>query len=97
MKRNALLLAAFCAFCGVSLDGAAARQHYAARYYQPPVEDPYVDPAPPAGFVFMRHSERCEYPNGWNTSDFSRNLNGVPRDPQELLATGCGSYVPLAD
>lgn len=35
---------------------------------------PTPDPYPPA----VRVVARCKYPNGWNVTDFSRDLNGTP-------------------
>jgi hypothetical protein len=96
-KTSTLLLLASCALSCAWTTGASARQHYGARYYYPPEEDRFDVPEAPVGFVFMRHSERCEYPNGWSSADFSRNVNGIPRSGRELLATGCGTYAPLAD
>ena len=80
------------------MGGASARPHYGAHYYEPPSDDVYdLPPPPPVGFVFMRHTGRCDYPHGGSVTDFSRNVNGIPRGGDELLATGCGTYDPLAD
>jgi hypothetical protein len=98
MKAVSLLLVAAGAVYGATIASAAAEPHYRAQYYYPPEEGPYyLPPTPPVGFVFMRHTARCDYPRGWSVTDLSRNVNGIPRGGDELLATGCGSYDPLTD
>ena len=96
MKSLTVVLIASCALYGASTAGASARQHFGARFFDPGERDVYAV-SQPAGFVFMRHSYRCAYPQGWSSGDFSRNLNGIPRGGHELLATGCGVYEPLTD
>jgi hypothetical protein len=96
MKQFAVLLISTVALSSAWAGAASAEPHYRAHYYYPPPVDYYDAPAP-VGFVFMRHSSRCEYPRGWSVGDFSRSVNGIPRGGDELLATGCGRYDPLID
>jgi hypothetical protein len=41
--------------------------------------------------VFPRHSDRCEYPRGFNQTDFVRGINGIPRGGDSLIAEGCAT------
>jgi hypothetical protein len=50
---------------------------------------------PDVAFVFARHDPRCQYPNGFNVTDFSRDINGTPRSGSELAALGCASPTPF--
>ena len=106
--RATILLAVALGFCGALAQSAIAgpryRTHYASPHADPRVAapfDPYdgdpYDGEASAAVVFTRHSARCEYPRGFNVTDFSRNLNGIPRGGDTLLATGCGSFEPFAE
>lgn len=107
MRATVLLVLAL-SFCGALADSAAAAPRYRTRYAPPNADgsavapfdrydvDPYVGDAP-AAVVFRRHNTRCEYPRGFNVTDFSRNLNGIPRGGDTLLATGCGSFEPFSE
>ena len=55
-------------------DPSPYNQAYGARpsFQIVPTPDPYA----PA----VRVVERCLYPNGWNVTDFSRDVNGIPPD-----------------
>lgn len=35
---------------------------------------PFAQPGHPA----VRVVQRCQYPNGWNVTDFDRDVNGIP-------------------
>jgi hypothetical protein len=83
-------LAAFAAF-GVcaSLAPAAAQVTYArpapfegffAPYDESYGTSPSFEIAPDAygSAPAVRIVERCQYPNGWNVTDFNRDVNGTP-------------------
>jgi hypothetical protein len=37
-----------------------------------------VSPTPYGGAPAVRVVERCQSPNGWNVTDFGRDVNGIP-------------------
>lgn len=105
--RATVLMATVLALCAAGSATAASRHHaeqrYGARFYQPPPDAAEVDPffpddgGAPAAVIFRRHTTRCEYPRGFNVTDFVRNINGIPVGGDRLLATGCGSFEPFDD
>ena len=99
MKTLGLVLLSLVA-TGLLASAASASPRYHAHYlvkpYAPYGYGYYDGYAPaPVSFVFPRHDPGCQYPNGWNVTDFSRDVNGIPRSGSELLATGCAAYVPI--
>ncbi len=98
MRQMALFLVLLTG-CGALADTAAAGPRYRAHYYREPADPDVIVPelGPGAVFVFRRHTTRCEYPRGFNTTDFLRNINGIPRSGEALLAEGCGTFEPFAD
>ena len=46
------------------------------------------------GAPAVRIVERCQYPNGWNATDFSRDVNGTPAGIDHTCPdTGLGRHV----
>jgi len=40
----------------------------------------------------VRVTERCLYPNGWNVTDFDRDINGIPPGIDHQCPAPAGSY-----
>jgi hypothetical protein len=93
--KQGLVLFLLAGLAATNLVGpAAAAPRYATTYanhYDVPPPYPAYYGAPVVGFVFMRHTSRCEYPRGFNQTDFVRGINGIPREGGKLIAEGCGT------
>lgn len=95
MTKLSVTVLALAGFCGLG----AVSAHAGDLDYPPP--PPYYPPlaygAPVSvGFVFRRHDWRCDYPRGFSVTDFTKNVNGIPRDTADLVSSGCATYDPLS-
>ena len=75
----------------LALSQADAQVRYSPGYRDAPIDffSPYDEsyglspsyqilPGAYGAAPAVRVIERCQYPNGWNVTDFGRDLNGIP-------------------
>ncbi len=103
MMRNVTVatLAAGVVLGGVALPASAQVRYAPALPFNPffsPYDESYdthpsyqVVPAPDGYPATVRVIRRCAYLGGWNTGDFSRDVNGIPLGVDHTCPDGQGS------